>query len=266
MCTVICPGYWEESGRARCSRPSLQELDDITRPPEPSTSTCPSTLKEVHSSKLNSSSPINYSWNKASFDETDWPQSHWPTKPSSLSFWSKPVKPFLLTIGGHIQFAQLVDNITSTYKGKKRLITLVNNSWLSHPEAQQMTDSMQPLPFLHTTTKQHLRKIEDCNVFKIMVRSGSLDNKIFSVCDACSVIHSEILRLKIATLLDKTLHVCCSNIMCVTIPLPCVHQLYPILDIRNSVPLLLHLSFVMLKVPPPPGFWNKVYWRALIKD
>ena len=40
-------------------------------------------------------------------------------------FLTKARETFLLASDGHIQFAQLIDNIKSAYKGKKKLITLV---------------------------------------------------------------------------------------------------------------------------------------------
>ena len=42
-----------------------------------------------------------------------------------IDFLSKARETFLLANDGHIQFAQLIDNIKSAYKGKKKLITLV---------------------------------------------------------------------------------------------------------------------------------------------
>ena len=42
-----------------------------------------------------------------------------------IDFLTKARETFLLASDGHIQFAQLVDNIKSAYKGKKKLITLV---------------------------------------------------------------------------------------------------------------------------------------------
>lgn len=42
-----------------------------------------------------------------------------------IDFLTKARETFLLATDGHIQFAQLVDNIKSAYKGKKKLITLV---------------------------------------------------------------------------------------------------------------------------------------------
>ena len=62
-------------------------------------------------------------------------------------------------------------------------------------------------------------KIQYCNVFR-MVGTCNIDNRCFSTCVAYRVIHSEILKLEIATVLDKPLHVFCSNILCVTILLP----------------------------------------------
>lgn len=42
-----------------------------------------------------------------------------------IDFLTKARETFLLASDGHIQFAQLIDNIKSAYKGKKKLITLV---------------------------------------------------------------------------------------------------------------------------------------------
>lgn len=42
-----------------------------------------------------------------------------------IDFLTKARETFLLASDGHIQFSQLVDNIKSAYKGKKKLITLV---------------------------------------------------------------------------------------------------------------------------------------------
>jgi len=42
-----------------------------------------------------------------------------------IDFLTKARETFLLAADGHIQFAQLIENIKSAYKGKKKLITLV---------------------------------------------------------------------------------------------------------------------------------------------
>ena len=42
-----------------------------------------------------------------------------------IDFLTKARETFLLASDGHIQFSQLIENIKSAYKGKKKLITLV---------------------------------------------------------------------------------------------------------------------------------------------
>jgi len=42
-----------------------------------------------------------------------------------IDFLTKARETFLLASDGHIKFAQLIENIKSAYKGKKKLITLV---------------------------------------------------------------------------------------------------------------------------------------------
>ena len=106
-CSVTAPGVGGGSGDAgkRSSKSSPRPLSYDRSPLRQLLESALAAFVTTTHSRLTSISPRHY----AEF----------------IEFLTKARETFLLATDGHIQFAQLVDNIKSAYKGKKKLITLV---------------------------------------------------------------------------------------------------------------------------------------------
>ena len=102
-CSMTAPGLpnHEAKSRSKSSRPLSYDRSPLRQLLE---SALAAFVTTTHS-RLTSISPRHY----AEF----------------IDFLTKARETFLLATDGHIQFAQLIDNIKSAYKGKKKLITLV---------------------------------------------------------------------------------------------------------------------------------------------
>ena len=102
-CSMTSPGIpsHEAKSRSKTSRPLSYDRSPLRQLLE---SALAAFVTTTHS-RLTSISPRHYS--------------------EFIDFLTKARETFLLASDGHIQFVQLIDNIRSAYKGKKKLITLV---------------------------------------------------------------------------------------------------------------------------------------------
>ena len=104
-CSVTAPGLGGVEAQKRTSKSSSRPLCYDRSPLRQLLESAVAAFVTTTHSRLTSISPRHY----AEF----------------IEFLTKARETFLLATDGHIQFAQLVDNIKSAYKGKKKLITLV---------------------------------------------------------------------------------------------------------------------------------------------
>ena len=104
-CSVTAPGLGGGDAQKRTSKSSSRPLSYDRSPLRQLLESAVAAFVTTTHSRLTSISPRHY----AEF----------------IEFLTKARETFILATDGHIQFAQLVDNIKSAYKGKKKLITLV---------------------------------------------------------------------------------------------------------------------------------------------
>jgi len=104
-CSVTAPGLGGGEAQKRTSKSSSRPLSYDRSPLRQLLESAVAAFVTTTHSRLTSISPRHY----AEF----------------IEFLTKARETFILATDGHIQFAQLVDNIKSAYKGKKKLITLV---------------------------------------------------------------------------------------------------------------------------------------------
>merc|ERR1711970_1527568 len=104
-CSVTAPGGGGGEAQKRSSKSSPRPLSYDRSPLRQLLESALAAFVTTTHSRLTSISPRHY----AEF----------------IEFLTKARETFLLATDGRIQFAQLVDNIKSAYKGKKKLITLV---------------------------------------------------------------------------------------------------------------------------------------------
>jgi len=85
-----------------------------------------------------------------------------------IDFLTKARETFLLAADGHIQFAQLIENIKSAYKGKKKLITLVKErfGW-----AKMTILRINPQIRITSNSTMHWRRCRNRAADKIMSSS-----------------------------------------------------------------------------------------------